>query len=491
MKKIFQFAAGIVVIIANGLLNVAAATTTTESEMPSVPTAIIDSNNNVEVNKNTLFDASRSTLEAGDSDADFLWDFGDQSGGSGREIIHTYNKPGTYTVTLRISQANRTTSLQKNIFVYERSQSIFTDPAHNTAELYQTVERLKQKNILANIFDLSSTLDSNDINAVNNSTFVFALTEPGELVRADIQQALKGKTLVLIADGNLRVLERLSKNSFSSVGARKIVLTNNEALLPQNSAEPSILEATNAAELSGIMANRQIPFTEVNTQDTIGLSNFMLAIINFLRLHGMPDASLFLLLCIPLIVTIISFFRQVIGIATLGIFIPTVFTIIFLVIGGLVGGFTFVLIALLSVLLRKVLKQVRIMYVPKMAIVLIGITVAIILLFILATIFNYQGFITIDILPLVFLVTLGERFISLQLERGFRVASMLFFETIVVSMVAYLMLDTQKTAILAYPEITLLMIPLNYVLGKWTGLRISELLRFRELLDSAQRETQD
>lgn len=491
MKNFLKLAFLCLTIVASSLFQAEAATTIDIA--PNLPTflAVIDSTNNIEVNKNTLFDASRSVVDTTITDTSFLWDFGDQSGGSGKEIIHTYNKPGIYTVTLRIIQAEKNTSVQKDIFVYESAQSLLTDQFHNTEKLTAVTQNLRKQNILAHIFPINSLLDNNDIEAITASTFVFALTEPGELVRSDIQQALRNKTLILLADGNLQVLERLSRNSFTSVGAAKIVLTNTHALIPNSDTETSILEARNAAELSGIMTNRQIPFTEVNTQEHIGLNNFMLAIINFLRLHGMPDSSLFLLLCIPFIVTIISFFRQVIGIATLGIFIPTVFTIIFLVIGGLIGGITFVLIAAVTILLRKVLRKVRVMYVPKMAMVLIGITVVIISLFILATIFNYQDFINIDILPLIFLVTLGERFISLQLERGFRVATMLFFETIIVSLVAYLLLDSQKTVILAYPEITLLMLPLNYILGKWTGLRVSELLRFRELIDGAQRETQD
>ncbi|MBP6084900.1 hypothetical protein KA517_01540 [Candidatus Gracilibacteria bacterium] len=56
-------------------------------------------------------------------------------------------------------------------------------------------------------------------------------------------------------------------------------------------------------------------------------------------------------------------------------------------------------------------------------------------------------------------------------------------------MIIYLVLVSSKEYILAYPEIIFLMIPINYLIGKWTGLRISELLRFRELIDTIEQDS--
>jgi len=468
-------------------------TNPSENIIPPSPVspAVIDSSDTSEINKNILFDGSRSLANPNTPSSSFLWDFGDKSVGSGKEIIHTYNKPGHYIVTLKVSDGGIDATTTKTVFVYQYAQAILTNRAYYTDELVGAVDRLSQKNILVRIFPLENKLGADESTFINRSTFVFALTEPGELVTPDVGQILKDKTVILIADGNLQAIERVSRNSFSSIGAHQIILTGAAAVMPQDSQDQSLLEASNSAELSGILTNRKLAFAEVNTQENIGIGNFMLAIINYLRQRGMPDTSLFLLLCIPLIVTIISFFRQFIGIATLGIYSPTVFTIVFLAIGGIVGSATFIIIGLASIFIRRILRSIRIMYVPKMALVLIGTTIVMILLFVIATIFNYQGFITIDILPLILLLTMGERVISLELERGLRSASVLFIETLVVSLAAYFLLDSQRTNILAYPEIALLMIPLNYFIGKWTGLRISEVLRFRDLIDTVEQDTEE
>ncbi|MBI4836542.1 MAG: PKD domain-containing protein [Candidatus Abawacabacteria bacterium] len=452
--------------------------------------AIIDSSDTVELNKNILFDASRSQIRVSNT-SEFLWDFGDKSGGSGKEIIHTYNKPGIYTVQLTVNNGDQDLVAKKNIFVYERSQTILVDSAHNTPEIAQLADQLRLKNILTNIIQLDTSLSNSERNAIQRSIFIFVLANTGDLIRSQLRETLRDKIIILIADGNLSTLERLSKNSFSSIGANKIILASKAALLPETPTGISLLEAKNSAELTGILTNDKITFREVETQENIGIKNFMLGIINYLRQKGVPDSSLFLLLCIPFIVTIISFFRQFIGIATLGIYTPTIFTIAFLVIGGAVGSITFVIIALASILLRRIMRNMRIMYVPKMAIMLIGITVIMIALFVIATFFDYHGFITIDILPLILLMIMAERFVSLELERGLRSASLLFLETIVVSLAAYFILDSQKNTILAYPEVTWLMIPINYLIGKWTGLRVSEVLRFRDLIDSVEQDTEE
>ncbi len=217
----------------------------------------------------------------------------------------------------------------------------------------------------------------------------------------------------------------------------------------------------------------------------------MLAITNYLRSKGTPDWTLFLLLSIPFIATLISFARQFIGIATLGIYTPTVFTIIFLLIGGFTGSVTFIIIAALSILLQKVLQRVRIMYIPKVAMILMFTSIILLGLLALGAYFNYNLIISIDIFPVILLLTMGERFISLKLERGLRSATFLFAETIVVALVIYMILGHTREAILAYPETVFLMIPINYLIGKWTGLRLSEILRFRELIDTAEQDTEE
>lgn len=72
-------------------------------------------------------------------------------------------------------------------------------------------------------------------------------------------------------------------------------------------------------------------------------------------------------------------------------------------------------------------------------------------------------------------------------------------ETVFVAIVAYivvggainlglftLQIDIFKKALIVYPELIFLIMIFNAVLGKWTGLRLLERYRFREILKNNQ-----
>jgi hypothetical protein len=54
------------------------------------------------VGENILFDGSKSFDENQDF-LDFLWDFGDENFAQGEKVFHSFEKPGEYLITLRVS----------------------------------------------------------------------------------------------------------------------------------------------------------------------------------------------------------------------------------------------------------------------------------------------------------------------------------------------------------------------------------------------------
>ncbi|MEA3295622.1 MAG: 7TM domain-containing protein [Patescibacteria group bacterium] len=85
------------------------------------------------------------------------------------------------------------------------------------------------------------------------------------------------------------------------------------------------------------------------------------------------------------------------------------------------------------------------------------------------------------------LITLIEKFISTQVKKGFRTATFFLAETLVISVVGYYFIvwDIFRGAVLNYSKYILLLFAINIFLGKWTGLRLSEYLRFREVMKDA------
>ena len=69
-------------------------------------------------NQLVLFDASSSTASPTNPIASYAWDFGDGSRGNGVSATHSYGTPGTYVVTLTVSDGfNRTASASQSINV--------------------------------------------------------------------------------------------------------------------------------------------------------------------------------------------------------------------------------------------------------------------------------------------------------------------------------------------------------------------------------------
>ena len=72
--------------------------------MPDPPAAVITAPEQGAVDQAIKFDASAST--SGGTITEYEWDFGDGVETNGMLVEHKYDKAGTYTVTLTITDSN-------------------------------------------------------------------------------------------------------------------------------------------------------------------------------------------------------------------------------------------------------------------------------------------------------------------------------------------------------------------------------------------------
>ncbi|MCK4525555.1 MAG: hypothetical protein KAU07_03890 [Candidatus Andersenbacteria bacterium] len=206
-------------------------------------------------------------------------------------------------------------------------------------------------------------------------------------------------------------------------------------------------------------------------------------IIQLIASQGVSVDTIYLILALPFIATLIAAFRQLIGIKSFGIYTPLVLTFAFWAIGIKYGLAIFIVIFITGTAVRYILKNFRLLYMPRMAIVLTVISLAILALLAVGGYFQKTGLASTSILPILILITLIEKFISTQVEKGFRTAAILSFETLVISIAGYYFIiwDTFRDLVLNHPEYILLLFAVNIFLGKWTGLRLREYFRFREV----------
>ncbi|MEA2097569.1 MAG: 7TM domain-containing protein [Patescibacteria group bacterium] len=207
-------------------------------------------------------------------------------------------------------------------------------------------------------------------------------------------------------------------------------------------------------------------------------------IIQLIASQGVSIETIYLILALPFVATLIAAFRQLIGIKSFGIYTPLVLAFAFWAIGIKYGIAIFLVIFLTGTVVRYILKNFRLLYMPRMAIVITVISLAILMLLAIGGYLNKSGLASTSILPILILITLIEKFISTQIEKGFRTAAFLSIETLVISIAGYYLIiwDQFRNLVLEHPEYILLLFVINVFLGKWTGIRLSEYLRFREVI---------
>lgn len=208
-------------------------------------------------------------------------------------------------------------------------------------------------------------------------------------------------------------------------------------------------------------------------------------IIRYFVEQGVPLDTVILLFMLPIVVTLIAFFRQVIGIKAFGIYTPAIITFAFLAMPQLrYGLLIFVSVILMGMLMRFMLKRLRILYLPRVAITLSIIAIAILIMLGLGGSMQRTGLASVSIFPILIMITIVEKFVATQIEKGNKVALILAVETLVISMAGYYLASWPLLikSIVAFPWLILFTIPINILLGKWNGLRISEYIRFREVL---------
>ena len=201
--------------------------------------------------------------------------------------------------------------------------------------------------------------------------------------------------------------------------------------------------------------------------------------------NGVPLDTLVLVLILPIIVTMIAFFRQVIGIKAFGIYTPAIITFAFLATNEIKYGITiFVTVILVGTVTRYLLKKARLLYLPRVAIMITIVGFSILFLLFIGGTWDRTGLASVSIFPILIMITLVEKFITVQVEKGNRAAIVLSLETLFISIIGYYIASWPQLIkmILSYPWLSLLTIPVNIFLGKWTGLRLSEYFRFRQII---------
>lgn len=201
--------------------------------------------------------------------------------------------------------------------------------------------------------------------------------------------------------------------------------------------------------------------------------------------EGVSLDTITLLLLLPLVASLVAFSRQVIGLNGFGMISPLLLTTAFLSTGGLVGTLMLVFVVGLSILFKAIIKKIRIPYLPKLAILLWMILIAVLVMILGGFGGFWSGLTSVGIFPIILFVSVAETFIETQITRSFGVSLKMLLETVVLSVLGYLVVSSQvvRSIALLNPELWLaLVLAVNLLIARYKGLRLLEVWRFRKII---------
>lgn len=215
----------------------------------------------------------------------------------------------------------------------------------------------------------------------------------------------------------------------------------------------------------------------------INFSNFFAYAVQHAVDVGVPANTIFVILALPILAALIAFVRHVVGLPTLGLYVPIALSIT-LVSTGVAAGMILLLSILFAATLAKVLlKRLKIMQLPKVALSMFLVSLCIFATLVVSAQFEVLAVRQLSIFPLLLLILLSERVVELQLERTLKETFTITFITCLLAIAGYAILTNQgiQNTILLYPELVLLLIPANILIGRYFGLRLTEYYRFMPL----------
>jgi hypothetical protein len=191
-----------------------------------------------------------------------------------------------------------------------------------------------------------------------------------------------------------------------------------------------------------------------------------------------------LILLLPLGALVTSIFRTVIGIRTFGTFTPTLLALSFVYADWRTGLMIFAAVMIVGFASRSLLDRLKLLVVPRLGVML---TLVVLCIVFGVSLFDYFGLKPGSqvLLPMVILTMTVERFFLTTEEDGPGFALQLLAGTLVVAFCCYMILRWAAVGrmILIYPELHCFTIAALMLLGRYSGYRLTELWRFRDLVE--------
>ncbi len=209
--------------------------------------------------------------------------------------------------------------------------------------------------------------------------------------------------------------------------------------------------------------------------------------------------TIIMIMMLPIIATIIGFVRHIIGLKSLGLYAPIILTFAYFQLavsipsekwidralyGFKIGIILTLVVFITSYIAHWLTKKIRLHYFPKIALILTAVAFSFYILIIIAHFTQKTTFLKSGFLPMILIATVSEQFVAIFVKKHFKTTFKLASTTVITSYMAFLLVIYQpfQNLLILHPYLIFITIIFNFVIGKFTGLRITEYIRFKSIL---------
>lgn len=265
------------------------------------------------------------------------------------------------------------------------------------------------------------------------------------------------------------------------VATSAAIQTESQVIPKADDSNITTVQTPVQSELTSIIDSRQIT--------SPSMTNFVQYAIRIAMQRGIPINVIVFLLLFPLISSVIAIARHVIGLTGFSMFAPAALAVALLSIGIVPGSALFVSVIVLSAIGKSFLPYLKLPYMPRTAMLLWFVSIGMFCLLLISTYIPFFSLSIPNLFALLILVLLSENFLEIQSSRTPWVAIQRAAETFILALFCVFILDSRivQASVLLYPEIFLLSVAvINFITGKYLGLRLSEWFRFRNLMETEE-----
>lgn len=337
---------------------------------------------------------------------------------------------------------------------------------------------------IINLTDAVTVLDQNRASCNGKSRLLVALAR-------NLGYPARIKGGIILEEANKRTSHAWTEIHINNTWVPFDALNGHFAYLPSNylelyAGDEFLIAHTPNIQLDyiyEISKQQKVPFLNMNADEVSKIS--MVSLWGLVENNIISIEALLLLLMLPIGGLLVAFLRNMVGLRTFGVFLPVLIAFALLETGFLTGILLFIFLILFVGIISRPFNNLGLLHTPKLVISLTLMVLVMTLGSFIGSLTEVTWLTALTFFPTIILTISAERFSTLIIEDGFQKATGTLFQTLIAVSFCYFMLSSQwlSSILILFPEILLVVIVLSMLLGKYIGLRWTELLRFKPLLN--------